>query len=94
MEFRPIEERCKLYGKRRDARLPNDIHLPLPFRRKSVADRPHPTTVRRDEKAARLEVYDRVLDCLMPPHYWLTRTDKLSKRLAERRSCSASSTHH
>ncbi len=81
VEFRPIDERCKLYSKRRDARLPNDIHLPLPQRPRINIDRSNFTTPRRDDKAVRLEIYNRLLDSTLPPTLLIDDTRQVMKRL-------------
>ena len=65
-EFATIDERCKLFSKRRDARLPADAVLPIALNPRSHFDNVTIAPV-RNETSDRVELYDRLLDTVLPP---------------------------
>jgi two-component system CheB/CheR fusion protein len=68
-EFDTIDERAKLYRKRRDTALPRDLKLPIA--RGTSAPRLMPAAPSRTPgvNAQLLTVYDRLLDRFMPPSF-------------------------
>ena len=67
-EFETIDERAKIYRKRRDLKLPRELRLPLP--RSGAAPRLMPSAARHAAVGTQLlTVYDRLLDRFMPPSF-------------------------
>jgi len=68
-EFDTIDERAKIYRKRRDIGLPRDLKLPIP--RSGASLRPQPGLPARAAGVSTqlLSVYDRLLDRFMPPSF-------------------------
>ena len=67
-EFDTIDERAKIYRKRRDLGLPRDLKLPIP--RSATLSRPTAAPVRSAGISPQLlSVYDRLLDRFMPPSF-------------------------
>lgn len=66
-EFKSIDEKFRLYSKRRDARLPPDVRLPIPARPKVLPDRLYPKRENVRGDLDRKEIYDLLLDMAMPP---------------------------
>jgi two-component system, chemotaxis family, CheB/CheR fusion protein len=76
-EFDTIDERAKLYRKRRDIGLPRDLRLPLP--RSGTLPRPSPAPVPRSTAVSPqlLAIYDRLLDRFMPPSFLIDEHGQL-----------------
>jgi two-component system CheB/CheR fusion protein len=68
-EFDTIDERARIYRKRRDIGLPHDLKLPIP--RSPAPVRPHSgLPIRAGGVSTQLlSVYDRLLDRFMPPSF-------------------------
>jgi two-component system CheB/CheR fusion protein len=76
-EFDTIDERAKIYRKRRDLRLPRDMRLPMP--RSAAAPRPQAPAPSRAAGVTTqlLSVYDRLLDRFMPPSFLVDEQGQL-----------------
>lgn len=66
-DFHPVNERCKTYVKQREARLPDDVKLPLYLGTKTGGDWAQPDSGRYGEAVSKLNTYDRLLNTTMPP---------------------------
>ncbi|WP_149499921.1 chemotaxis protein CheB [Roseiconus lacunae] len=64
-EFATVDERCKVYSKRNDSKLPHGIDLPLQIQPKSLIE-PYSFQPDRSPQRERLRNYDRILDHMMP----------------------------
>ncbi|OYP35173.1 chemotaxis protein CheB [Rhodopirellula sp. MGV] len=64
-EFVTFDEKCKVYSKRRNARLPHGIDLPLQIQPKANLD-PYSIQSDRSPQRERMRYYDRILDQVMP----------------------------
>ncbi|MCC9603239.1 PAS domain-containing protein [Stieleria sp. JC731] len=64
-EFSTIDEKCKVFAKRRNARLPQGIDLPLQIQPKLNVD-PYAFQSDRSPQRERMRNYDRILDHVMP----------------------------
>ena len=65
-EFRVVHDKFRIYTKISDARLPQNVNLPISLRPRTTTNRITPvadTTARRE----RLRCYDRLIDHVMPP---------------------------
>ena len=65
-EFRVVHDKFRIYTKISDARLPQNVNLPIPLRPRATTGRVTPpieATARRE----RLRSYDRLIDHVMPP---------------------------
>lgn len=65
-EFDLLNERCKLYSKRHDAKLPADVRLPIPLKSLPAAERTSKLGSRRGKSDSE-RLYDLLLDSVLPP---------------------------
>jgi two-component system CheB/CheR fusion protein len=79
-EFDTIDERAKIYRKRRDLGLPRDLKLPLP--RATSVPRAVPSAAPRQAGVAPqlLATYDRLLDRFMPPSFLVDQRQQNPER--------------
>src|SRR4029078_10104148 len=75
-EFDTIDERAKIYRKRRDVGLPRDLKLPLPRTTTTLGRRPTGPAP-RGLSTQLLGVYDRLLDRFMPPSFLVDEQGQL-----------------
>ena len=66
-EFDVIDERCRIFRKRRDVKLPEDVRLPISVRPQSMLDKNSFLSRRQGVDVARIELYDQLLDLFAPP---------------------------
>ena len=76
-EFDTIDERAKLYRKRRDMRLPRELRLPIP-RTGTMPLPPAPLTRATAVNPQLLAAYDRLLDRFMPPSFLVDEQGQLA----------------
>ncbi|MCA9150200.1 MAG: PAS domain-containing protein, partial [Planctomycetales bacterium] len=65
-EFQTVNDRCKLFTKRGDGRLPHDVRLPIRLNARAPFEIPQ-RWGNRGDLGLRLENYDRLLNTIMPP---------------------------
>jgi two-component system CheB/CheR fusion protein len=76
-EFDTIDERAKVYRKRRDMALPRDLKLPLARGASAPRLLPPPGARPANVSAQLLSIYDRLLDRFMPPSFLVDEEGQL-----------------
>jgi two-component system CheB/CheR fusion protein len=76
-EFDTIDERAKIFRKRRDIGLPRDLKLPLPRSTSLPRSAPVPSSRVPGVNSQLLSIYDRLLDRFMPPSFLVDENGQL-----------------
>jgi two-component system, chemotaxis family, CheB/CheR fusion protein len=76
-EFDTIDERAKVYRKRRDIALPRDLKLPLARGASAPRLLPPPGARTANVNSQLLSIYDRLLDRFMPPSFLVDEEGQL-----------------